>query len=173
MLIDRWLVCCTFAPIVIPLWFLIGKDPVTAAALSPDGGCLVAGDSEGRVVILDAATFATRSVDKDAHMIFVTTVACNDDGTAALSGSADASACARDARRSGAAGSVARVLFAVFACLALAWLFVFVGSRAAFLSASAARGAEGGEPEGMLAMTDGKPEESSSASVLPEHSRTP
>ena len=127
----------------------VGKDPVTAAALSPDGGCLVAGDSEGRVVILDAATFATRSVEKDAHMIFVTTVACNDDGTAALSGSADASACARDARRSGAAGSVARVIFAVFACLALAWLFVFVGSRAAFLSASAARGAEGGEPEGV------------------------
>ena len=127
----------------------VSKDPVTAAALSPDGGCLVAGDSEGRVVILDAATFATRSVDKDAHMIFVTTVACNDDGSAALSGSADASACARDARGSGAAGSVARVLFAVFACLTLAWLFVFVGSRAAFLSASVAKGAEGGEPEGV------------------------
>ena len=127
----------------------VSKDPVTAAALSPDGGCLVAGDSEGRVVILDAATFATRSVDKDAHMIFVTTVACNDDGSAALSGSADASACARDARGSGAAGSVARVLFAVFACLTLAWLFVFVGSRAAFLSASVAKGAEGSEPEGV------------------------
>ena len=131
----------------------VGKDPVTAAALSPDGGCLVAGDSEGRVVILDAATFATRSVEKDAHMIFVTTVACNDDGTAALSGSADASACARDARRSGAAGSVARVLFAVFACLALAWLFVFVGSRAAFLSASAARGRRGASRRGSTCWT--------------------
>jgi hypothetical protein len=46
------------------------------------------------------------SVNKGAHMIFVTTMAYNADGSVVLSGSADASACAHRVNKSGGVGTV-------------------------------------------------------------------
>ena len=42
---------------------------------------LSTGNSEGHVCVVDAGTLSVRSVEKGAHMIFVTTMAYNTDGS--------------------------------------------------------------------------------------------
>lgn len=66
----------------------VTRDPISAMALAPDGSTLAVGNSEGHVCVVDGGSLAVRSVEKGAHMIFVTTMAYNTDGSVVLSGSA-------------------------------------------------------------------------------------
>jgi prolactin regulatory element-binding protein len=51
------------------------RDPISSAATSPDGQAVVCGTAEGAVVVVDVQKLKVMTTDKNAHMIFVTTMA--------------------------------------------------------------------------------------------------
>jgi hypothetical protein len=101
------------------------RDPISAMALSPDGASVAVGTSEGHLHLASAETLRVTKTDKSSHMIFVTTMAFNTDGTCVLSGSADASACVtRVGRRGGVLGGICFYFFLL--ALLGAWTYGYV-----------------------------------------------
>ena len=71
-------------------WTMVSKarvtrDPISAMAMSPDGVTIAAGNCEGHVTVVNTSNLSVASVNRGAHMSFVSTMAFNTDGTAFLS----------------------------------------------------------------------------------------
>ena len=132
----------------------VTRDPISAMAMAPDASTLAVGNSEGHVCIIDAGSLSVRSVDKGTHMIFVTTMAFSTDGGVVLSGSADASACAKRVG-SGSGGGLAaffHYLMILLVVIVLGWLYVTLGTRAAAVIVG---GGSGTTPGGTETTTGG------------------
>ena len=145
----------------------VTREPVSAMSMAPDGSTLAVGNSEGHVVVVDGASLGVNGVDKGAHMIFVTTMAHNADGSVVLSGSADASACATRVNKSRGLGAVTLVMLLLVA-LALVWLYLRLGAVTGALSG----GGGGGSAEGIDLMAGLSMEEiAAAADVAAERAR--
>jgi|TARA_B110000977_G_scaffold160592_1_gene205047 prolactin regulatory element-binding protein len=104
------------------------RDPISSAATSPDGQAVACGTAEGAVVVVDVQKLKVMTTDKNAHMIFVTTMAFSVDSQFLVSGSADASARGAVARKVSPVAAIARIVVAL-ALLVLVTLFLTVFMR--------------------------------------------